>query len=51
MKLAKQHLDIGVYVRDTEPALRFWQDEVGAKFDECSLKTSQRARGLLTVCS
>jgi catechol 2,3-dioxygenase-like lactoylglutathione lyase family enzyme len=33
MNLAKQHLDIGVYVRDVEPALRFWQDEVGAKFD------------------
>ena len=33
MNLAKRHLDIGVYVRDTEPALRFWQDEVGAKFD------------------
>ena len=33
MNLAKPHLDIGVYVRDTEPALRFWQDEVGATFD------------------
>ncbi|HEX4198444.1 MAG TPA: VOC family protein [Caulobacteraceae bacterium] len=33
MNLAKPHLDIGVYVRDVEPALRFWQDEVGAKFD------------------
>ena len=33
MKLAKPHLDIGMYVRETEPALRFWQDEVGATFD------------------
>jgi catechol 2,3-dioxygenase-like lactoylglutathione lyase family enzyme len=33
MNLAKPHLDIGVYVRDKEPALRFWQDEVGATFD------------------
>ncbi len=33
MDLAKPHLDIGLYVRDTEPALRFWQDEVGAGFD------------------
>ena len=33
MKLAKPHLDIGLYVRDTEPALLFWQAEVGAVFD------------------
>jgi catechol 2,3-dioxygenase-like lactoylglutathione lyase family enzyme len=33
MDLAKPHLDIGLYVRDTEAALRFWQDEVGAVFD------------------
>jgi catechol 2,3-dioxygenase-like lactoylglutathione lyase family enzyme len=33
VKLAKQHLDIGMYVRETEPALAFWQDEVGAVFD------------------
>jgi lactoylglutathione lyase len=33
MKLAKPHLDIGLYVRDVEPALRFWQDEAGAVFD------------------
>ena len=33
MNLAKQHLDIGVFVRDVEPSLRFWQDEVGARFD------------------
>jgi catechol 2,3-dioxygenase-like lactoylglutathione lyase family enzyme len=33
VKLAKPHLDIGVQVRDTKAALRFWQDEVGAVFD------------------
>jgi len=33
MDLAKPHLDVGLYVRDTEPALRFWQDQVGAVFD------------------
>ena len=33
MDLAKPHLDVGLYVRDTETALRFWQDEVGAVFD------------------
>ena len=33
MDLAKPHLDVGLYVRDTEAALRFWQGEVGAVFD------------------
>jgi lactoylglutathione lyase len=33
MNLAKQHLDIGLYVRDTEAALAFWQQSVGAVFD------------------
>ena len=33
MKLSKPHLDVGLYVRETEPALRFWQDEAGAVFD------------------
>ena len=33
MNLAKPHLDIGLYVRDTQAALGFWQDEVGAVFD------------------
>jgi len=33
MDLAKPHLDVGLYVRDTEPALQFWQDQVGAVFD------------------
>ena len=33
MNLAKPHLDVGMYVRETEPALAFWQDEVGAVFD------------------
>ncbi len=33
MKLAKPHLDIGMYVRDVDPALAFWQGEVGAAFD------------------
>ena len=33
MDLAKPHLDVGLYVRETEPALRFWQDQVGATFD------------------
>jgi len=33
MDLAKPHLDAGLYVHDTEAALRFWRDEVGARFD------------------
>jgi lactoylglutathione lyase len=33
MNLAKPHVDIGLYVRDTEPELRFWQDEIGLPFD------------------
>jgi len=33
MDLAKPHLDVGLYVRDTEAVLRFWQDQVGAVFD------------------
>jgi catechol 2,3-dioxygenase-like lactoylglutathione lyase family enzyme len=33
VNLAKPHLDVGLYVRETEPALRFWQDEAGAAFD------------------
>jgi catechol 2,3-dioxygenase-like lactoylglutathione lyase family enzyme len=33
MDLAKPHLDIGLYVRDTAAALSFWRDEVGAVFD------------------
>jgi len=33
MDLAKSHLDVGLYVRDTDAALKFWQDEVGAVFD------------------
>jgi len=33
MDLAKPHLDVGLYVRDTEAALRFWRDQVGAVFD------------------
>jgi lactoylglutathione lyase len=33
MNLAKPHLDVGLYVRDTEAALAFWQQSVGAVFD------------------
>ena len=33
MKLAKPHFDVGLYVRDTEAALSFWQKDVGAAFD------------------
>jgi catechol 2,3-dioxygenase-like lactoylglutathione lyase family enzyme len=33
MNLAKPHLDVGLYVRDTEAALPFWQQKVGAVFD------------------
>jgi len=33
VKLAKPHLDVGLYVRETGPALRFWQEEAGAVFD------------------
>lgn len=33
MNLAKPHLDVGLYVRDTEAALAFWQQHVGAVFD------------------
>ena len=34
VNLAKPHLDIGLYVRETEPALRFWQDE-DLRLDVC----------------
>jgi lactoylglutathione lyase len=33
MNLAKPHLDVGLYVRDTDAALAFWQQSVGAVFD------------------
>src|ERR1700733_4188081 len=33
MKLSKPHLDVGLYVRDTDAALAFWQESVGAVFD------------------
>jgi len=33
MNLAKPHLDVGLYVRDTEAALAFWQQSAGAVFD------------------
>jgi len=34
MKLAKNHLDIGLYTNNTEALLRFWQGEVGLPFEE-----------------
>lgn len=33
MKLAKNHVDVGLYVRQTAPTFEFWQTQVGAKFD------------------
>jgi predicted enzyme related to lactoylglutathione lyase len=33
MKLAKPHLDMGLYVRDMDASLAFWQGRVGAVFD------------------
>ena len=34
MRLAKQHLDIGIFTNRLEPQLRFWQDVVGLPFEE-----------------
>ncbi|MDJ0851684.1 MAG: hypothetical protein QNK04_25185 [Myxococcota bacterium] len=34
MKLAKPVVDVGVFADPLEPALRFWQDEVGLPFEE-----------------
>jgi catechol 2,3-dioxygenase-like lactoylglutathione lyase family enzyme len=33
INLAKDRLDIGLFTNDIEPALRFWQQDVGAAFD------------------
>lgn len=34
MRLAKPHLDIGIFTNRLEPQLRFWQDVVGLPFEE-----------------
>ena len=34
MDLAKQHIDLGLFTNNTEPMLRFWQEEVGLPFEE-----------------
>jgi catechol 2,3-dioxygenase-like lactoylglutathione lyase family enzyme len=34
MRLAKQHLDIGVFTNNVEPMLKFWQEEAGLPFEE-----------------
>lgn len=33
MKLAKPHLDLGLFTRQREPQLSFWQQTVGLQFD------------------
>ena len=34
MRLAKPHIDIGLFTNNGEAMLRFWQDEVGLEFEE-----------------
>ncbi len=34
MKLAKQHVDVGLFTNDAEAMMRFWQEEVGLPFEE-----------------
>ena len=34
MRLAKQHLDVGLFTNNLGPMLRFWQDEVGLPLEE-----------------
>lgn len=34
MKLAKQHLDAGLFTNNEQPMLEFWQQEVGLAFEE-----------------
>ncbi len=34
MKLAKQHLDVGLFTNNEQPMLDFWQKEVGLAFEE-----------------
>lgn len=34
MRLAKQHLDVGLFTNRLEPMLEFWQQEVGLAFEE-----------------
>jgi predicted enzyme related to lactoylglutathione lyase len=43
MNLAKPHVDIGTQVRDTQPALDFWQKTIGIPFDH-TLATSKGNR-------
>ena len=34
MKLAKQHLDVGLFTNNEQTMLDFWQNEVGLAFEE-----------------
>jgi lactoylglutathione lyase len=34
MRLAKQHLDVGLFTNNIEPMLDFWQNTVGLAFEE-----------------
>ncbi|HEX2676299.1 MAG TPA: VOC family protein [Polyangiales bacterium] len=34
MQLAKRHIDVGLYTNQTEEMLKFWQTEVGLRFEE-----------------
>ena len=34
MKLAKQHIDVGLFTNNEQPMLDFWQREVGLPFEE-----------------
>jgi lactoylglutathione lyase len=34
MRLAKQHIDVGLFTNNIEPMLAFWRDDVGLPFEE-----------------
>ena len=34
MKLAKDHIDFGLYTNELDSMLRFWQREVGLEYEE-----------------
>jgi lactoylglutathione lyase len=34
MRLAKQHIDVGLFTNNLEPMLAFWRDDVGLPFEE-----------------
>jgi lactoylglutathione lyase len=34
MRLAKQHIDVGLFTNNLDPVLAFWRDDVGLEFEE-----------------